>query len=99
MNKNNAPKTLHVGFGNTVMVDRVLGIFAVDTSPVKKMVNEAKTIGFVIDLTKDKKTKTAILLDTGNIVLSPINHTTLANRLNKNECSIFDELLKEDYDI
>lgn len=99
MSKNHAPKTLHVGFGNTVMRERILGIFAVDTNPVKKMVNEAKTIGYVIDLTKDKKTKTAILLDTGYIVLSPINHTTLANRLNKNEDSIFDELLKEDYDL
>lgn len=97
MNSTSSIKTLHVGFGNSVMVDRIQGIFDVDTNPMKKLINETKAIGYVIDITKDKKTKAAILLDTGYIILSPINHTTLANRLNKDEGSIFDDLMKEDF--
>ena len=85
MKERKSKRTVQIGFGNSVVVDRIIGIFSVDTNPVKKMISDSKNMGFVIDLTKDKKTKSAILMDNDYIILSPINHTTLVNRINRDD--------------
>ena len=85
MKERKAKRTVQIGFGNSVLIDRVIGIFSVDTSPIRKMISDSKNIGFVIDLTKDKKTKSAILMDNDYIILSPINHSTLVSRIEKEE--------------
>ena len=78
-------RTVQIGFGNSVLVDRIIAIFSVDTNPVKKMISENKNMGLVVDLTRDKKTKSAILMDNDYIILSPINHATLVNRINRED--------------
>lgn len=85
MRERKARRTVQIGFGNSVLVDRIIGIFAVDTNPVKKMIADNKNIGFVIDLTKDKKKKSAILMDNDYIILSPINPATIVNRINRED--------------
>lgn len=98
MKDRKARRTVQIGFGNSVLVDRIIAVFSVDTNPVKKMISDNKNIGLVVDLTRDKKTKTAILMDNDYIILSPLNHSTIINRieredtlknknqLNKDEC-------------
>lgn len=85
MRERKCGRTVQIGFGNSVLIDRIIGVFTVDTNPIKKMIADSKNIGFVIDLTKDKKTKTAILMDNDYIVLSPINHETIIGRINREE--------------
>lgn len=85
MKERKSRRTVQIGFGNSVLIDRIIGVFSVDTNPIKKMITENKNIGFVIDLTKDKKTKSAILMDNDYIILSPINHSTLVNRINRDD--------------
>lgn len=85
--------TVQVGFGNSIMISRVIGIFSVDTNPVKKMISDAKLNGMVVDLTKDKKTKTAILMDNDYIILSPISHSAIISRINRNDTTMAKNLL------
>ena len=83
MSKKQIPNTLllEIGFTNTVMINRIICILDIDTNPVKKMVSDNKAIGMLIDLTKDKKTKSAILMDNDYIILSPLNPETLNDRI------------------
>lgn len=92
MKNRNENRTVQIGFGNSVIVNRIIGVFSVDTNPVRKMIADAKNIGMVVDLSKDKKIKTAILMDNDYIVLSAINHATIVNRINR-EDTIMDKNL------
>ena len=96
MRERKCKKTVQIGFGNSVMVDRIVAVFSVDTSPIRKMINDSKNTGMLIDLTRDKKTKTAILMDNDYVILSPINHNTIVNRINVDESIMGKNLLKDD---
>lgn len=96
MKDRRARRTVQIGFGNSVLVDRIVAVFSVDTNPVKKMISDNKNIGFVVDLTRDKKTKTAILMDNDYIVLSPLNHSTIINRIEREDIKSKNQLNKEE---
>lgn len=96
MKDRRARRTVQIGFGNSVLVDRIVAVFSVDTNPVKKMISDNKNIGFVVDLTRDKKTKTAILMDNDYIILSPLNHSTIINRIEREDIKSKNQLNKEE---
>lgn len=72
---------VHVGFGNFLAMNRVLSIVSLDSAPIRRLVLEAKKDGQVIDLTNGRKTKTALIMDTGHIVLSAIGPDTIVGRI------------------
>ncbi len=74
---------LHIGFGSVVAVNRVLAVMAPDSSPIKRMINEAREANRLIDLTYGRRTKSVIVLDSGHLVLAPINPETMAGRLSR----------------
>ena len=77
-------KLLNIGFGNIISLDRVISIVSPDSAPIKRMIQDAKDNKLAIDAKKKKKTRAAIIMDSGHVVLSAIQPETIATRLDKN---------------
>ena len=65
-------KLLNIGFGSMVASGRVLAIVALDSAPIKRVVQEAKERGMLIDASYGRKTKAVILMDTDHVILSAV---------------------------
>ena len=63
-------KLLNIGFGSMLAQSRVLSILAPDSAPIKRIVQEAKDRGMLIDASYGRKTKSVILMDTDHVILS-----------------------------
>ena len=70
-----------VGFGNYVARGRVIAIVSVDSSPIRRAVQEARKSGELIDATQGRKTKSVIFTDDGRLVISGLGPETLAKRM------------------
>ena len=78
-------KLINIGFGNMVSADKVLAVVSPDSAPIKRIVQEAKEAGTLIDATFGRRTKTVIIMDGGSVVLSGILPETVAGRFNEEE--------------
>ena len=76
-------KLLNIGFGNIISLDRVISIVSTDSAPIKRMIQDAKDSKMAIDATYGRKTRGAIIMDSGHIVLSAIQPETIAARIDK----------------
>lgn len=74
-------RILNLGFGNSVMVHRVIAIVNPDSSPMKRLREEAKQSGRIIDVTHGRKTRSIIITDSHHVILSAIQTDTIAQRL------------------
>jgi extracellular matrix regulatory protein A len=74
-------KLLSLGFGNMVMVSRVVAIINPDSSPMKRLREEAKKSGVLVDVTHGRKTRSIIITDSHHVILSAIQTETIAQRL------------------
>lgn len=74
-------RILNLGFGNSVMVHRVVAIVNPDSSPMKRLREEAKQSGRIIDVTHGRKTRSIIITDSHHVILSAIQTDTIAQRL------------------
>jgi len=83
-------KLVNVGFGNLVSVSRIVSIVAPDSSPIKRLVQESKEKGILIDATQGRKTRAVVITDSGYVVLSSILPETIANRAENGDNSILD---------
>jgi len=72
---------VHIGFGNIIAVNRVVALLSVDQQPIKRLIQEARGKGLLVDATHGRKSKTAILFDTGHITLAAVSADTIAHRL------------------
>ena len=72
---------VHIGFGNVLAVNRVIAIISPTSAPTKRMVQEAKSGGKVIDMTGGRRTKAVLVLDSGHVVLAAIAPETIAGRV------------------
>jgi regulator of extracellular matrix RemA (YlzA/DUF370 family) len=72
---------VHIGFGNILAVNRVIAIVSPSSAPTKRMVQEAKEKGNIIDMTSGRRTKAVLVLDSGHIVLAAIAPETIAGRV------------------
>ena len=73
-------KLINIGFGSMVAANRLLAIVAPDSAPIKRVVQEARERGMLIDASYGRKTKTVILMDTDHVILSAIPTETLYAR-------------------
>lgn len=73
-------KLVNVGFGNLVSADRIVAVIGPDSAPVKRMVQEARGAGSLIDATYGRKTRAVLMMDSGHIVLSALQPETVAAR-------------------
>ena len=73
-------KLINIGFGSMIAAGRVLAIVAPDSAPIKRVVQEARDRGMLIDASYGRKTKSVILMDTDHVILSALTPETLSAR-------------------
>ena len=73
-------KLLNIGFGSMLSQERVLSILAPDSAPIKRVMQEAKDRGMLIDASYGRKTQSVILMDTDHVILSALSCETLTAR-------------------
>lgn len=71
---------LNIGFGNTVVAERVVSIVSPNSAPMKRLKDEAKEEKHLIDATHGRKTRAIIIMDSNHIILSAIQAETIAQR-------------------
>ena len=81
-------KLINIGFGSMVAANRLLAIVAPDSAPIKRVIQEARDRGMLIDASYGRKTKAVILMDTDHVILSAIPTETISARwLDKQDIS------------
>ena len=75
-------RMVNIGFGNLVNASLVISVVSPDSAPIKRLVQDAKDSGRAIDVTCGRRTRSVIITDSENVILSAIQTETLSNRLN-----------------
>ncbi len=78
-------KLINIGFGNMVSAGKVAAVVSPDSAPIKRIMQEAKEKGTLIDATFGRRTKAVLIMDGGMVVLSAILPETVAGRFNGKE--------------
>lgn len=76
-------KLINIGFGNLVAAERVVAITSPDSAPIKRLVQDAKEEGRVIDASCGRRTRAVLIMDSDHVILSAIQTETLWNRLDQ----------------
>lgn len=71
---------INIGFGSMIAANRVLAIMDPDSAPIKRVVQEAKERGMLVDASYGRKTKSVLLMDTDHVILSAMTPDTLSER-------------------
>ena len=74
-------KLINIGFGNMVSAGRLVAIVSPDSAPIKRIIQEARDRGMLIDATYGRRSRAVIITDSDHIVLSAIQPETIAHRL------------------
>ena len=77
-------KLINIGFGSMIAAGRVLSILDPDSAPIKRVVQEARERGMLIDASYGRATKSVILMDTDHVILSAMTPDTLGARGQEN---------------
>ena len=72
---------IHIGFGNSVNSEKIIAIVSPESAPIKRMVQEARDRGTLIDATYGRRTRAVLVMDNDHLVLSALQPETVANRL------------------
>ncbi|MFV0527396.1 MAG: DUF370 domain-containing protein [Lachnospiraceae bacterium] len=79
-------KLVNIGFGNVVNTNQIVAVINPDTAPVKRLVQNAKNAGTIVDATQGRKTKAVIITQCDQVILSALQPETIAKRFsNQNE--------------
>ena len=73
-------KLINIGFGSMIAANRMLSILEPDSAPIKRVVQEARDRGMLIDASYGRKTKSVILMDTDHVILSAMTPEVLSDR-------------------
>jgi len=74
-------KLINIGFGNIVAANRIVSIISPESAPIKRIIQEARDKGMLIDATYGRRTRAVVVADSGHIILSAVQPETVANRL------------------
>lgn len=78
-------KLINIGFGNIVSANRIISIVSPESAPIKRLIQEARDKGMLIDATYGRRTRAVIITDSDHIILSAVQPETVSHRLtNKN---------------
>ena len=86
-------KLINIGFGNLVSASRLIAIVSPESAPIKRIIQDVRERGELIDATYGRRTRAVIIMDSGHVILSAIQPETVANRFVQN-----DEVEEEDED-
>ena len=84
---------IHIGFGNVLAVNRVIAMVSPNSAPTKRMVQQGRDNGMLVDMTNGRRTKAVLIMDSGHIVLAAIAPETIAGRLQANRAESSTELI------
>ena len=84
-------KLINIGFGNLVSASRMVAIVSPDSSPIKRIIQEAKEKGMLIDATHGRRTRAVIITDSDHIILTYLQSETVANRINDEDTETNEE--------
>ena len=73
-------KLINIGFGNMVSANRIITIVSPESAPIKRIIQDARDNGALIDATYGRRTRAVIVMDSGHVILSAIQPETVANR-------------------
>jgi len=80
-----ALKLLNIGFGNMVAAQRVVSLVSPESAPIKRIIQDVRERGNLIDATFGRRTRTVIVMDSGHVILSALTPETLSARLTQME--------------
>ena len=89
-------KLINIGFGNMVSANRLVAIVSPESAPIKRIIQDAKERGSLIDATYGRRTRAVIITDSDHVILSAVQPETVANRLNDERDDLDEEELEED---
>ena len=74
-------KLISIGFGSTVCAERILAVIAPESAPIKRLIQEARERGMLLDASFGRRTKSVLLMDTDHVILSSVTPETIAARM------------------
>ncbi len=83
-------KLINIGFGNMINASRLVAVVSPESAPIKRMIQESKEKGTLIDATHGRRTRAVIITDSDHIILTYLQSETVATRLN-GEASVISE--------
>ena len=81
---------INIGFGNIVSASRIIAIVSPESAPIKRIIQDARERGVLIDATYGRRTRAVVVMDSGHIILSAVQPETVANRLSDRETELED---------
>ena len=78
-------KLINIGFGNMVSANRLIAIVSPESAPIKRIIQDARDKGVLIDATYGRRTRAVIVMDSDHVILSAIQPETVANRVIERE--------------
>lgn len=78
-------KLINIGFGNIVSANRLIAIVSPESAPIKRIIQEARERGMLIDATYGRRTRAVIVTDSDHIILSAVQPETVAHRLSQKD--------------
>lgn len=80
-------KLINIGFGNIVSANRIISIVSPESAPIKRIIQEARDRGMLVDATYGRRTRAVIITDSDHVILSAVQPETVAHRLASKETS------------
>ena len=77
----NNMKLINIGFGNMVSAARLIAIVSPESAPIKRIIQDAKDRGALIDATYGRRTRAVLVMDSDHVILSSVQPETVANRM------------------
>jgi len=84
-------KLINIGFGNMVAASRLLAVVSPDSAPIKRVIQEARDRGMLIDASYGRKTKSVLLMDTDHVILSAITPAMVTERSVDKQGTVYEE--------
>ena len=84
-------KLINIGFGSLVAAERMLSVLAPDSAPIKRVIQEARDRGMLIDASYGRKTKSVLLMDTDHVILSALTPEQVYARWQDKNDVVFEE--------
>ena len=78
-------KLINIGFGNMVAAGRLVAIVSPESAPIKRIIQDAKERGTLIDATYGRRTRAVLVMDSEHVILSAVQPETVANRTSDDE--------------
>ena len=72
---------ISIGFGNVVATNRIVAISSPESSPIKRLIQDARDKGMLVDATYGRRTRAVVITDSGHVILSALQHETIVNRV------------------